>query len=302
MNCILCHDGGDQKTVKRLLELLRGIKAESGECVPGGNGEGLEPIIERLSHTCCLILYLSRPGVPSWVYFIAGLAAGLNIPLLLFGRAPEEFGPLLSKCLTAVKTEIELSGYIHEKLPETLSREARNRAKYELLEKGIPFNEESLANCVIGGNREAVNLFLEAGISPNTADSFGVPLLNLAARMGHRNIAKILLKAGAEVNRQAGDRLSTALFDAVAGRHYGMVKDLLARNADVNLKSRDGQSALIIAVGINDETSVELLLKAGANADEPDSLGVSGRKYADLFKKPVMVSLFNAYAPRKNQE
>jgi hypothetical protein len=300
MNFVICHDGGDKKTVKRLLEILTEIKAECGECIPGETGEGFEPILEQLSHTCGLILCLSRSQVSSWVYFVAGLAAGLDIPLLFFGQSPEKLEALAAKRMTVVKTELELSKYIREKLPEALSREVRNRAKYDLLEKGIPFNEESMANCVIGGNHVGVNLFLEAGFSPNSTDSFGVPLLSLAARMGHRNIVKILLNAGANVNEQAGDRLSTALIDAVAGRHHGIVKDLLARGANVNLKSRDGQSALIIAVGINDEVAAELLLKAGANADEPDNLGASGRKYAGLFNHPIMVSLFDTYAPRKN--
>jgi hypothetical protein len=300
MNFILCHDGEDKKTVKRLVDLLKEMKADCGECIPGETGEGLEPVLEQLSHTYCLILCLSRPQVPSWAHFVAGLATGLGIPLLFFGQTPERLGAFISKRVAAVKTEHELSKYIREKLPETLSREARNRAKHDLLEKGIPFNEESMANCVIGGNHAGVNLFLEAGFSPNITDSFGVPLLNLAARMGHRNIAKILLNAGADVNGQAKDRLSTALIDAVAGKHHGIVKDLLARGANVNIKSRDGQSALIIAVGLNDPVSVELLLKAGADADEPDNLGASGRKYAGLFNHPVMVSLFDTYAPRKN--
>jgi ankyrin repeat protein len=42
---------------------------------------------------------------------------------------------------------------------------------------------------------------------------------------------------------------------------------------------------------------VELLLKAGANVDEPDSLGASARKYAALFNRPGVVKLFQTYAP-----
>jgi ankyrin repeat protein len=80
------------------------------------------------------------------------------------------------------------------------------------------------------------------------------------------------------------------------------MKDLIAAGADINLKSRDGQSALIIAVGLNDEESVEILLKAGADADEPDSLGASARTYAGLFKDPAILALFKAYAPLKNEK
>jgi ankyrin repeat protein len=105
-----------------------------------------------------------------------------------------------------------------------------------------------------------------------------------------------LLKAGASVNLQAEDRGTTALIDSTAGKYMDIMDLLLEAGADVNLKSKDGQSALIIAVGLNDEASTERLLKAGANADEPDSLGASARKYALLFNKPAMVELFKTYA------
>jgi ankyrin repeat protein len=300
MKFLLIHDGGDTKTAKRLLGLIKKHEPGAGECIPGESQEGLEGILEQLPHALCLILFISQSLIPPWVFFIGGYSMALKIPLLLYGAAPEQFGPVLSKRLIPIKNEHELAEYIGREPPEFFTRETRNRAKYELLENGIPFNEESLAACVIAGNKNAAALFLEAGFSPNARDRYGVALLNLAARMGDRNMVKLLLKAGADVNQQAEDRLSTALMDGIAGKHHGIVKDLLAAGADVNLKSRDGQSALIIAVGLNDEFSAELLLKAGANADEPDSLGASGRKYAALFNKPAMVSLFNIYAPQKN--
>jgi hypothetical protein len=301
MKFLLLHDGRDRKTAGSLLNLLRKHKSGADECVPGEAGEGLERVLELLPHSRSLILYLPRSPVPTWVYFIGGCSFSLKIPLLVYGLSPAAFGPALAKYLIPIKNEDELSEYIRGEPPESLVQESRNRAKYELLENGIPFSEESLVNCVIGGNGKGVSLFLEAGFPPTLRDRFGVPLLNLAARTGNRNIVKFLLKAGAEVNQQAEDRLSTALIDGTAGKHYGIMRDILAAGVDVNLKSRDGQSALIIAVGLNDETAVEMLLKAGANADEPDNLGVSGRKYAALFNKPVMVSLFAAYAPPKDQ-
>jgi ankyrin repeat protein len=170
----------------------------------------------------------------------------------------------------------------------------KRRAKGLLLERGIPFNEETFANMVIGGNIENISFFLEAGLSPDTRDSCGVPLLCLASRSGNREVIKLLLKAGADINLQAKDRLNTALIDSAAGKHREIMKDLIAAGADLNLKSRDGQSALIIAVGLEDEESVEMLLRAGASADEPDCLGMSARTYAGLFNKSSILALFKA--------
>jgi hypothetical protein len=300
MKYLLLHDEGDKKKVKHLLDLMKTCHPEAAECCPGGGGEHFESVLAELPQTICVVLYLSQPHISGWVNFVAGYAAALKIPLLLYGAVPEKINPLLAKRLTLVKTEDELLDYIGKKAPALFVQELRSRAKYELLENGIPVSEDSLTDCVIGGNRKAVSLFLEAGFSPNVRDRHGVPLLNLAARMGDHNMVQLLLKAGADVNGQAADRLSTALMDGVSIKNHTMVKDLLAAGADINLKNRDGQSALIFAVGLHDEVLAELLLKAGADADEPDSLGASGRKYASLFNRPHITALFDKYAPQKN--
>jgi ankyrin repeat protein len=51
-----------------------------------------------------------------------------------------------------------------------------------------------------------------------------------------------------------------------------------------------------VAVGAGNEKLVEILLKAGADPDISDSLGVSARKYAALFHKEPIVKLFETYA------
>jgi ankyrin repeat protein len=176
-------------------------------------------------------------------------------------------------------------------------KEGLKKARMRLLSKGIPVCEEAMADSVVRGRPETLDLFLKAGFSPDTRDGAGVPLLNLAARAGRREMAGRLLKAGAGINQLAADRGSSALIDAVMGGHGPIVEDLVKAGAALNLKSKDGQSALILAVGANDQNSAELLLRGGAAADEPDSLGASARKYALLFKKPGMTALFDKYAP-----
>jgi hypothetical protein len=300
MNFMVIHDGSDRKTAESLLTSIKKMKAGADECVLGETGEGLELFLEKVSRAVCLVISFARPGVPAWAHFVAGYARAVKLPVLVYGPAAD-FGPLLSKSFIPVENAGELSGYIGGEMPGLLAREIQDRARYEILSQGIPVSEESMTDCVVGGNCAVVPLFLEAGFSPNIQDRFGVPLMNLAARMGNRNMVKILLKAGARLDQQTGDRQSTALLDAVAGSHHGILKDLLAAGANVNLKSRDGQSALVIAVGLNDETSAEMLLRAGADADDPDSLGASARKYATLFNKPAMTALFNAYGPKKTK-
>jgi ankyrin repeat protein len=201
-----------------------------------------------------------------------------------------------------IKDAAGLDAYLDRETGEWPQKEASRQAKTALLERGIPFSGEALEDCIKRQNRWAVERFIQGGFSPDRRNQTGVPLICLAARAGDRDIVDLLLKAGAAVNLQAEDRGTSALIDSALGKHLEIMKLLLNAGADINLKSKDGQSALIISVGLNDEASVELLLKAGAKADDPDLLGVSARKYAVLFNKPSMVELFHTYAGQKEGE
>jgi ankyrin repeat protein len=98
------------------------------------------------------------------------------------------------------------------------------------------------------------------------------------------------------VNARSQDRGGSALIDSALGKYDDIGADLLAAGAEVNAKSKDGQSALIISVGLNDAVFTEMLLHSGANPDDPDALGASARKYASLFNKPAIMELFKKYA------
>jgi ankyrin repeat protein len=52
-----------------------------------------------------------------------------------------------------------------------------------------------------------------------------------------------------------------------------------------------------VAVGAGNEKIVEILIKAGADTDISDSLGVNAKKYAVLFHKEAIIQLFDTYAP-----
>jgi hypothetical protein len=247
---------------------------------------------------------------PLWISLTAGFAAGARIPLLIYGNEaakilPEEhaeFSNLLKNISKTLKNKTALKKYIEGEKEAWVKKEASRdaaRARDTLLQMGISVTIESLAKCVTEGKTLELSLFLASGFSPDTKDKAGVPLLNLAARGGQRDVLNVLLKSGASVNIPSDDRSSSALMDSAMGKHSDMMEDLIHAGAEVNVKSKDGQSALILAVGLNDAASVEILLKAGADPDDPDLLGASARKYAALFNREAIVNLFNTYAPPK---
>src|SRR6266446_7830296 len=72
-----------------------------------------------------------------------------------------------------------------------------SRAREELDRRGIAFSEEQFLRQVRSGNKEVVQLFLSAGVSPSAALD-GEAALTVAARAGHKDIAQALLKAGTD--------------------------------------------------------------------------------------------------------
>lgn len=295
---MVLYDAQGKKTAAPLLRQLQKLGIEVDSQAMEAGWHGLAPLsAERLSGiTHGVVVFSPAAAESSWFCFIAGYALGKGLPLLGFGAGADSPGQVFSGYLIPFSGKDGLMDYFSRAREEWPLQEAYRRAKASLLDMGIPFSEDSFEQCINERKAAAAALFLEAGFSPDARNKAGVPLLCLAARAGDRNIVEILLKAGASVNLQALDRGSSALIDCASGKHSDIMAELLAAGADVNLKSKDGQSALIIAVGLNDEASVEILLKAGANPDEPDSLGASARRYAALFNKPPIMELFKTYA------
>jgi hypothetical protein len=238
-----------------------------------------------------------------WIDFLAGFFCGSHLPILVCGeKAIGSIPDVYAFCFKFFKTERELFNYFASEYENTKKNEigsGTDQARQALLKRGVPTTDDALAQCAAEDKVEEITLFLAAGFSPDTKDKKGVPLLNISARNGHIKTLELLLRSGAQVNMIAEDRGSTALFEGTMKRHKEMVKTLIEAGADTNIRSKSGQSALVVAVGAGDEEIVEMLVKAGADPDIEDSLGVSARKYAALFKKSTMTALFNDYESGK---
>lgn len=89
------------------------------------------------------------------------------------------------------------------------------------------------------GNRSTtmVERLLQAGADPNTV-AVGEPVIMTAARAGNAGIVRALIARGADVNVRDASRQQTALMWAAAHRHPQVVEILLASGADVHARSR----------------------------------------------------------------
>jgi ankyrin repeat protein len=109
------------------------------------------------------------------------------------------------------------------------------------------------------GNVRRMRWLNIAGVNLNP---HGVPPpLLLAAREGRVNAVRYLLDQGADVNARDNSG-NTALGEATYYAQVPVIKELIARGANVNALTRGGTS-LDIALGKNDVTVIDLLKHYG---------------------------------------
>ncbi|RZF38779.1 hypothetical protein LSTR_LSTR008149 [Laodelphax striatellus] len=131
------------------------------------------------------------------------------------------------------------------------------------------------------GHVEVVKLLLSANADVNHADCDGWTALRAAAWGGHTRVVQLLLKAGANVDFCDTDQ-RTALRAAAWGGHQEVVTCLLAAGADVNKTDNEGRTALIAAAYMGHADIVERLLDYNADIDHEDNDGRTALSVAAL--------------------
>lgn len=252
-------------------------------------------LLEQVTH----FLYIPSAdgGDAISFYFLAGFCIGKGIRVIVLEagaslKIPENIRHLV----TFLKPESFEDFFITEK-ERFFAEDRKNSARQELLGRGFSCFEENLVLVVNSGDEDAVSLFLKAGFDPSVVDSKGTPLLSLAVRAQYPAIVGLLIEAGADINRQSEDRGYSPLMDAAQKGDAEMARTLLERGANPNLRSKDGQTALIICAGRSDELLSALLVEHGADPSVVDSLGMSALSYAKLFHNEKLLALFNAPSP-----
>jgi len=294
MNVLLICLEEEKEKASQLVSFLEKTGISSETHYIKNKDEGLK-VIENFTH----VAVLSALGI-GWVDFLAGFFCGSHTPIFVFGKeAIENIPDVFAFCFKFQETEEKLHDYLISEYEASKRNEAAaetNHARQTLLGMGISTTDDSLVQCVAEDKAEAVALFFAAGFSPDTKDKKGIPLICIAARNGNLDTLKLLIRSGAQVNLIAEDRGSNALFDSALERDEDIIKTLIEAGADLNIQSKDGQTALIVVVGAGDEKIVEILATAGADPDIKDALGVSARKYATIFGNKEMLAVFDANA------
>ena len=128
--------------------------------------------------------------------------------------------------------------------------------------------EAPVADAAMRGNVPAVVSLLESGADVNAAQGDGMTALHWAAEHGDRELAAVLLSAGADVT--AVTRLGdfTALHIAARGGSFEIVRLLVDADADINARTTSGGvTPLHYAAQAGGVAAIEALLQAGADID-----------------------------------
>ncbi|XP_026211021.1 caskin-2-like isoform X3 [Anabas testudineus] len=116
-----------------------------------------------------------------------------------------------------------------------------NKAKKTPLDLACEFGRVKVAQLLLSSNM--VVALLEGERKEQTDSAFTTPL-HLAARNGHKDVVRLLLKAGMDINKTT--KSGTALHEASLYGKTEVVKLLLDAGVDVNIRNTYNQTALDI--------------------------------------------------------
>lgn len=145
-----------------------------------------------------------------------------------------------------------------------------------------------------GAPRVATALIALPGLDLEQRAPNGNTALMMAAFKHNLPAAQALLDKGAQVNRDGWNALH---FAAVAGDD-DIARLLLARGAAVDARAPAGFTALMLAAREGQESTVMLLLDAGADARLVNSEQLTAAQIAERAEKPALAKAIGTHAPK----
>jgi uncharacterized protein len=184
--------------------------------------------------------------------------------------------PVVAILIVAGTIVIALSTFSDatKRLLDLVEGQSPERARQELKDLSVDYTPQAFIQRAQQGDLQAVNVFLAAGMDPNTKDAKGNTSLMYAIAENRTELIKILLKAKANVS-QVNNGGGTALGWAAARGKLDIVHLLLDHGADAQAISE-----AFVTAGENAHTDVmHALLEKGAKLSEVGSealLGAAG--------------------------
>lgn len=255
-----------------------------------------QQLLNDLHDSSHMLIFPDEDNLASqWLPFALGYSMGRNRNIYLFGSLDTVILPAWMRELPKCQDLGELKTYYQEEVLRWNQKIQKEEARQAITDGGYALSEQAFSERVAEGDRTMTQLYLKAGFSPDSRDDVGIPLLCTAVRKRHKMLIPLLLNHGSDVDAQDTGRLNSPLMDAAADGLDDFVTMLLKAGANPDLISRNGQTALILAVGQGHSGSAELLINAGADVSVVDKLGMTAMKYAKLFKNEKIIRLIEEH-------
>jgi ankyrin repeat protein len=161
-------------------------------------------------------------------------------------------------------------------------REDRTDEVIELVRRGLDPNTVDRAGTTLmmvaaaNGNDRLLAFLLNIKANALKQDRYGDTALGLAALNGHRPTVRLFLESGVPVDVPGWSALHYAVFNG----HADIVRDLIGRGANPNLRAPNRYTALMLAARNGHKEIVRLLLDAGADPGLGDLEGKTAARIA----------------------
>jgi ankyrin repeat protein len=145
--------------------------------------------------------------------------------------------------------------------------------------KGKYFGRRALFDAVRSGNKEMLQLLLDAGADVNARDNEGNTAIMNTYTQATAEIVRMLTNRGADVNAKDKDG-NTALISMAVFDNYEVLQAFIDAGADVNAANKEGVTALMRSAKDRQLKNVKLLLTADADINLKDKDGWTALTYA----------------------
>lgn len=163
--------------------------------------------------------------------------------------------------------------------------DTQHDARTQLEAMRLEVSAERLVQYAAQGDASVVQLLLQAGIKATDADPVRhVTALHNAAAQGHVGLVKLLMERGADVNAADWQGITPLIAASFYGRVEAM-RMLLAQGAAADVRPAGGPTALVAATYSGNVKAVDLLLQSGANPAQADAFGNTAQTVALATKR-----------------